>query len=180
MEVAGVGGWGLVRASRGNHTTSGRLRSSGDPIRPLQEPQGGAGSQHRRVDTSQTCPPSCPSAPHAPHTPGQAQRRDSPAGLVSQGAVSFLDEPSSSGDAPGYGGGTAVSPQHSQGATSQSQARQWQKQSWQGLRGPSQCKDRPSTGLPSARGRRLPARSGSFSPHQLEMMIPVMLSANKH
>lgn len=165
---------GLVRASRGMRR---RMRSSGDPVRPLREPQGGAGSQHRRVDMSQTLPPSCPSAPHAP---GQAQRRDSPAGFVSQDAVSFLDEPSSSGDAPGYGGGTAVSPQHSQGATSQSQARQWQKQSWQGLRGPSQCRDRPSTGPPSARGRRLPARSGSFSPHQLEMMIPVTLSANKH
>lgn len=97
MDVAG----GLVRASRGNHTTSGRLRVLGIHVQPLQEPQGGAGSQHRRVDVSQTRPASCPSAPHRPRA-GPEKRLS--AGFVSQGAVSFLDEPSRSGDAPGYGG----------------------------------------------------------------------------
>lgn len=49
------------------------------------------------------------------------------------------------------GWGTAVSPIHSQGANSRSQPRQWQKQSWQGVRSSSWLiRDRPLTSPPSA------------------------------
>lgn len=72
-----------------------------------------------------------------PFTPGQASRRISPAGFVSQAQCHFQTRHPALEMRPAAKGETAVSPKHSQGAASQSQPRPWQKQGWQGSAAPA-------------------------------------------
>lgn len=86
--------------------------------------------------------PPCPSA-----RTRQAWRRASPAGSVRQDAMSFLDEPSSSGNVPGCGRGDSCVPKIQPRSCLPEATKQRQKQSWQGVHGPSQRGDRPLPGL---------------------------------
>lgn len=104
---------GSVRRSRAH--PSARLGSAAGAPRRWAAGQGQTRAAGRScfpalgTDASWPCPPSCPSAPQ-PLSPGQASRRASPAGFVSQDAMSFLDEPSSSGNVPGCGRGDSCVP----------------------------------------------------------------------
>lgn len=118
-----------------------RLSTTGHRAGAKHKPQAGAASQRWKTHASWPLPP-CPSA-----RTRQAWRRASPAGSVRQDAMSFLDEPSSSGNVPGCGRGDSCVPKIQPRSCLSEPTKQRQKQSWQGVHGPSQGRDRPLPGL---------------------------------
>lgn len=104
----------------------------------------------------------------------QAWRGASPAGSVRQDAMSFLDEPSSSGNVPGCGKGDSCVPKIQPRSCLPEPNKQRQKQSWQGVHGPSQCKDR-TLRASICLGLSPPARSDPSRSHRLELVVPVTL-----
>lgn len=130
------GGQGVQREP--HHCWEAGALAAGDHARLAIEPQGGAASQPWRLEG--------PGPAHLPLRPQDQPREEIlQLGFVSQAAMSFLDEPSSSGDAPGYRGGDSCVPE------TQPRSHFPEPANWQGVHRPSQGRDRPRTGWPSAR-----------------------------